>query len=80
MHKQHGYHALVLYAKRGVHCSYDYYATPGFAEDYFGKKKVLAQQGSIIMENLKMTFQGENCYIYIFDILEYQNHLTLPVL
>ena len=60
---QHGYHAIVLYAKNGAHYIYDYYATPGFAEDYFGKKKVLTQQGSIVMESLKITFQGTNSYI-----------------
>jgi len=54
---KHGYSAMVFYFKKSKVSCHDFYATPGFAEDFVGNKGTPTDQGATIMQAIKLAFE-----------------------
>ena len=64
IHEKHGYHAIVIYLKKDKHESRflcKHYATPGFAEEYFGSDDKRTEDGENQINIMKEKLEGRHC-------------------
>ena len=67
IHEKHGYHAIVIYLKKDQNESrflYKHYATPGFAEEYFGSDDKRTEDGENHIKIMKEKLEGRD---YMFS-------------
>ena len=63
IHEKHGYHAIVIYLKRDQKESKfisKHYATPGFAEEYFGSEIKKTEDGEKLIRTMKEKLEGRD--------------------
>ena len=61
IHEKHGYHAIVIYLKKDKYESIflcNHYATPGFAEDYFGSDGERTEDGKKHINTMKVKLEA----------------------
>ena len=61
IHEKHGYHAIVIYLKKDKYESRflcNHYATPGFAEDYFGSDGERTEDGKKHINTMKVKLEA----------------------
>ena len=67
IHEKHGYHAIVIYVKKDRNESkfiFKHYATPGFAEEYFGTDGKRTKAGEEQIDIIKKELESKD---YMFS-------------